>query len=83
MSFLRTEAFYTIKRLLAADQKDLYDRHFNPYVPEADLSLDSAWNIVRNSRKGGVSLTSYLTYGWYDIKSYCVTDRLHDTEANA
>ena len=74
MSFLRTEAFYTIKRLLAADQKDLYDRHFNPYVPEADLSLDPEWNIGRNSMKGGVSLSSYLTYGWYDTDHWLMID---------
>jgi hypothetical protein len=63
VSFLRSETFYTIKRLLAADQKDLYDRHFNPFIPDVALNFELGWEMSPNARKGGVSLTSFWTYG--------------------
>ncbi|CAG7718391.1 unnamed protein product [Allacma fusca] len=63
VSFLRSEAFYTIKRLLAADQKDLYDRHFNPFMPDAGINFEADWDISVNALKGGVSLASFFTYG--------------------
>jgi hypothetical protein len=65
VSFLRTEAFYSIKRLLAADQKNLYDRANHLPLPEdEDINLQKGWEIRHNMSKGGISLTSYLTYAW-------------------
>lgn len=63
VSFLRTEAFYTIRRLLSADQKDMYDKRFSAEVP-FEVQYEKDWKIRPCISKGGLSLTSYLTYGW-------------------
>lgn len=69
---LRSEsAFYTIRRLLAADQKDLYNKYYSVSLPsefegdddEKELRFESDWIVMPNGNKGGLSLTSYLTYG--------------------
>jgi hypothetical protein len=64
IKFLRTETFYTIRRLLAADQKDMYDKAFVPHVPDEEITYETNWKIKVNPFKGGINLTSYLTYGW-------------------
>lgn len=62
VSLLRSEAFYTIRRLLAADQKNMYNREFLPELD--DFYEETGMEVSHNIRKGGVSLTPYLTYGW-------------------
>jgi len=68
VKFLRSETFYTVKRLLAADQKDMYNRHSSYTIPseceEDELCFESGWDVMHNMMKGGLSLTSFLTYGW-------------------
>jgi len=70
VNFMRTQTPYTVKRLLAADQKDMYDRHTSTLVDEEldeeyleKLELETNWRVIRNSEKGGISVTSYFHYG--------------------
>ncbi|ODN01337.1 putative ATP-dependent RNA helicase DHX34 [Orchesella cincta] len=67
VKFLRSETFYTIKRLLAADQKDMYNKHTSYGIPsecdEDELRFESGWDVMHNMMKGGLSLTSFLTFG--------------------
>jgi len=64
VTFLRSETFYTIRRLLAADQKDMYNREIRPFEnPIEGFHVETGFEISANAVKGGVMLTSYLTYG--------------------
>jgi hypothetical protein len=65
VKFLRTETFYTMRRLLAADQKDMYDKAFICEFPAEDITYETNFKVTPSVSKGGLSLTSYLTYGWY------------------
>lgn len=68
VKYLKSQAFYTIRRLLAADQKDLYNKYSSQPIPiecdEHELRFETDWDVMHNSVKGGLSLTSYLTSGW-------------------
>lgn len=65
VSFMMTEVFYSIQRLLAADFKVLYygegvNAHkINPNPLQEDFAC------TPDSRKGGVRLTPNITYDWY------------------
>jgi hypothetical protein len=68
VSFLRSETFYTIRRLLAADQKDMYVRgNQSVEIPEEDedasYEMETGHVVSPHPVKGGIRLTSYLTYG--------------------
>jgi ATP-dependent RNA helicase DHX34 len=66
-NFVNCQVFYTVKRLLAADLKTLYkgDREENC----DNLMLEpnpfcEGFACVKNDVKGGVFVTSNITYGW-------------------
>lgn len=65
VSFMMTEVFYSIQRLLAADFKVLYygegvNAHkINPNPLQEDFAC------TPDPRKGGVRLTPNITYDWY------------------
>ena len=68
VAFMRAETFYTVRRLLAADVKDIYSREPAFVDPTArgralDTELETGFTIAPHGVKGGVALTSYLTYG--------------------
>lgn len=51
---------------MAADQKDMYDQGFACEFPEDTITYETNWTVKPNLSKGGLSLTSYFTYGWLD-----------------
>ena len=71
IAFTQTQILYTIKRLLAADLKVIYQGHdsdteqtqneemrneLNPFWPE--------FQAVVHPRKGGLQMADFLVYGW-------------------
>lgn len=66
VDFVSTRVAFTIKRLLPADQKNLYTRRplnnvekkfmINPFV--------SDYPITNNEEKGGINVWENLVYGW-------------------
>jgi len=62
VSFLRSEAFYTVRRLLAADQKNMYNMKYQAVME--DFKEETGMDVHHNIAKGGLSITPYFTYGW-------------------
>lgn len=66
VQFMNTEIGYTIKRLLAADQKVMY---VGPSGEEISFTgpnpfSDSNWKVYEDDKYGGLRLSPYLTYDW-------------------
>lgn len=65
VQFMNTEIGYTVKRLLAADQKVMYtgpsgeDVTFSGPNPFSD-----EWCVCEDDKYGGLRLSPYLTYDW-------------------
>lgn len=66
IQFMNTEIVYTIKRLLAADQKVMY---VGPSGEEVSFTgpnpfNDDNWKVCEDDKYGGLRLSPYLTYDW-------------------
>lgn len=65
VQFMNAEIGYTMKRLLAADQKVLY---VGPSGEEVSFSgsnpFSDDWHVCEDDKFGGLRLTPYLTYNW-------------------
>lgn len=65
VQFMNAEIGYTMKRLLAADQKVMY---FGPSGKEVLFTgpnpFSDDWHVCEDDKYGGLRLSSYLTYDW-------------------
>jgi hypothetical protein len=62
--FTHTEIVYTLQRLLPADLKVMYvgpGRNEDPVTPNP---FCSDWECTPHPEKGGVRVTSYITFNW-------------------
>lgn len=85
IAFTQTQILYTIKRLLAADLKVIYQGHdpeaetrneeirndINPFWPE--------FRSVVHPRKGGLQMADFLVYGWSDLFSIEIKSKIFYT----
>lgn len=62
---MNAEIGYTIKRLLAADQKVMY---VGPSGEEISFTgpnpFSDDWRVCEDDKYGGLRLSPYLTYDW-------------------
>lgn len=66
VQFMNAEIGYTIKRLLAADQKVMY---VGPSGEEITFTgpnpfCGEDWQVYEDDKYGGIRLAPYLTYDW-------------------
>lgn len=67
VQFMNVDIGYTIKRLLAADQKVMY---VGPSGEEVSFTgsnpfSDDDWQVCEDDKYGGLRLSPYLTYDWW------------------
>lgn len=66
VQFMNVDIGYTIKRLLAADQKVMYVGPSGEEVSFTGLNPFSSdeWQVCEDDKYGGLRLSPYLTYDW-------------------
>lgn len=70
-SFLHLRIIYSVRRLLAADMKNLYGGSASEYQTGINKRLEifkksnDEKNYKPHPTKGGLQINSYLTYNWF------------------
>lgn len=65
VEFMNAEIGYTIKRLLAADQKVMYVGPSGEEIPfKGSNPFSDDWQVCEDDKYGGLRLSPYLTYDW-------------------
>lgn len=83
VQFMNAEIGYTVKRLLAADQKVMYEGPSGePVSFTGPNPFSDDWTVCEDDKFGGLRLSPYLTYDWWALhpsppiffpKSRCTT----------
>lgn len=67
VDFVSSRVPFTIKRLLPADQKQLYNRHHYQYPLEHRFKTNpfaEDYPMTNNEEKGGLNVCENVVYGW-------------------
>lgn len=82
VQFMNAEIGYTMKRLLAADQKVMYvgpSGEDVSFVGPNPFSDD--WQVCEDDKFGGLRLSPYLTYNWLVEIKYIYLDYYYLTQS--